>query len=82
MRISTNQLNLVAVNAILDQQAKLSKTQIQIATGEKIVTPSDDPVGAARILDLNQAIKQTEQFQKNADAATRSEEHTSELQSH
>lgn len=69
MRISTNQLNLVAVNAILDQQAKLSKTQIQIATGEKIVTPSDDPVGAARILDLNQAIKQTEQFQKNADAA-------------
>lgn len=70
MRISTNQLNLVAVNAMLDQQSKLSKTQIQIATGKRVVTPSDDPVAAARILDLTQSIKQTDQFQKNADAAT------------
>jgi len=70
MRISTSQINFRAVNAILEQQTKLSKTQIQIATQKRIVTPSDDPVGAARILELNQTIKQTDQFQKNADAAT------------
>jgi len=70
MRISTSQINFRAVQAILEQQSQLSKTQIQIATGKKIVTPSDDPVGAAKILELNQTIKQTDQFQKNADAAT------------
>ncbi len=69
MRISTSQLSQTAVNAMLDQQAKLSKTQLQLAIGKKVITAADDPVAAARILDLTQIIKQTEQFQKNADAA-------------
>lgn len=70
MRVSTNQLQRLGVNAILEQQARVSKTQQQIASGKRILTPADDPAGAARALDLRQAIEATEQLQKNINAAT------------
>jgi len=40
-----------------------------LSTGKKILTPSDDPVATARIIDLNQSIKQTQQYLSNSDAA-------------
>ncbi|MBT4838918.1 MAG: flagellar hook-associated protein FlgL, partial [Methylococcales bacterium] len=43
----------------------LNETQKQISSGKKILTPADDPSGSARVLGLDQQIKQTEQFQKN-----------------
>ena len=69
MRISTPQSQLTGINSILDQQAKLNRTQLQISTGKRIVSPSDDPAGSARILDLNQIISITQQYQKNIDIA-------------
>jgi flagellar hook-associated protein 3 FlgL len=57
------------ITSMLDQQAKLSATQLQIATGKRILTPKDDPVGASYALDLRTAISQTEQYQNNADRA-------------
>jgi flagellar hook-associated protein 3 FlgL len=69
MRISTNQMQFRAVNSILDQQSDMSKTQMQLASGERIVKPSDDPVASAAILGLNQSKAVTERYQLNADAA-------------
>ena len=69
MRISTSWAQQTAVNSILDQQSRLNQTQMQLSTGKKILTPSDDPVAAARSLDLNQGIKQTEQYQSNINVA-------------
>ena len=69
MRISTSQLNQQAVNAMLDQQAKLAKTQLQISTGNRILTPSDDPAGASRALGLDQRIAALQQFQANGSQA-------------
>lgn len=69
MRISTSWAQQTAVNSMLDQQSRLQQTQMQLSTGKKILTPADDPVGAARIIDLNQTIKQTEQYQSNINAA-------------
>lgn len=69
MRISTSQIHQSAVTAMLNQQAATSKTQQQIATGRRILTPADDPVGAARILALGQSVSVTEQFQANINAA-------------
>lgn len=69
MRISTSQFQFESVARMLEQQAKLSVTQQQIATGRKILSPSDDPAGSARILDLNQVIAVNEQYQRNSDAA-------------
>lgn len=69
MRISTLQMQLNGVNAIIEQQIKASKTQQQLATGKRIISPSDDPAGAARILELNETIAANEQFQENAGTA-------------
>jgi flagellar hook-associated protein 3 FlgL len=69
MRISTSWVQQTAVNSILDQQSKMQQTQMQLSTGKKLLTPSDDPGAAARIIDLNQSIKQTEQYQSNINAA-------------
>jgi flagellar hook-associated protein 3 FlgL len=54
---------------MLDQQLKLQQTQMQLSTGKKLLTPSDDPAAAARGIDLNQGIKQTEQYQSNINTA-------------
>ena len=69
MRISTSWLQHTAVNSILDQQSRLQQTQMQLSTGKKLLMPADDPAAAARSLDLNQGIKQTEQYQSNINAA-------------
>lgn len=69
MRISTAQINLQATNAMLDQQVAASKTQLQISSGRRILTPADDPVGASRVLALSQSVSVTEQFQSNINAA-------------
>jgi flagellar hook-associated protein 3 FlgL len=69
MRISTSWAQHASVNSLLDQQSRLQQTQMQLSTGKKILTPSDDPAAAARILDFNQSIKQTEQYQNNINAA-------------
>lgn len=69
MRVSSNQTQQVAINSMLEQQAKLSKVQQQVATGRKIARPSDDPVAAAKVVKLNDIIKTADQFQSNITVA-------------
>lgn len=68
-RISTAMLFDRGIAAMLGQQSKLSQTQLQIASGKRILSPKDDPVGSAYALDLRTAISQTEQYQRNAERA-------------
>lgn len=65
MRISTSWNHQLGVNAMLDQQANLSETQMKLSTGKKILTPSEDPAAAVRLIDLDQVTKQTQQYQDN-----------------
>ena len=65
MRVSTAMSHQLSVNAILKQQELLAQTQQQLASGFKILTPSDDPAASVRILDLEQTINQTNQYQAN-----------------
>ena len=69
MRVSTNQVQQLAINSILDQQSKLSNTQKQVATGQRIVKPSEDPVAAARLIELTQILDTTKQQQFNINSA-------------
>lgn len=69
MRISTSQFFNSSVNAMLDNQSTLSKTQLQLSTGRRILTPADDPTGSEQILNLNQVVENTNQYQRNADMA-------------
>lgn len=54
---------------MLNQQAAVQKTQQQLSTGQRILTPADDPVGAARIIAITDDLAQLDQFQRNGDLA-------------
>jgi flagellar hook-associated protein 3 FlgL len=58
-----------AVAAMLDQQNKVSTTQLQLSSGRRVQSPADDPASAARILDLSGAIERNQQYQNNGDRA-------------
>lgn len=64
-RLSTPNLNENSIRSIQDQQIKLFKAQTQLSTGLRVNAPSDDPPAAARILDLTQAIDDTNQYKRN-----------------
>jgi flagellar hook-associated protein 3 FlgL len=72
MRLSTTTMYDLGVSAITDQQASLSKTQQQISTGRRILTPADDPIGAAQVLDLSQADAANTQYTANRTIAKNS----------
>ncbi len=65
MRIATSTAYSQSVASMNAQNYELNKTRLQLSTGQRIVTPADDPAGAARALGLNQAQSRTEQFQDN-----------------
>ncbi len=68
-RISTGMIFDRGIMGMLEQQAKLSKTELQLATGKRIMSPKDDPAAAAYLLDLRSTISQVEQYQANSDRA-------------
>jgi flagellar hook-associated protein 3 FlgL len=70
MRISTTQLFQQGVNNILDKQTEVARLQAQISTGKKLLSPSDDPAASAQVLNLDDATKTTEQYQRSADMVT------------
>jgi len=69
-RVSTKTMSDMSVSAMLEQQARLSKTQLQLSTGKRILTPSDDPTGSVRVVDLKSAIGRVDQYQVNAGRAS------------
>lgn len=69
MRVSTNTLFDQGTKSMLQQQNSLFKLQQQISTGKRIVTPSDDPIGAARAHELTQAASLNAQYAENRQRA-------------
>ncbi|MDU0355734.1 flagellar hook-associated protein FlgL [Paraglaciecola aquimarina] len=72
MRISTGQLYDRSVQAVLENQGDLSDIQQQLASGKKLLRPSDDPVGAAQVIRLTEDIDLLAQYQKNSNLLTNS----------
>ncbi|CAD6873294.1 flagellar hook-associated protein FlgL [Methylomonas fluvii] len=69
MRISTSWNNQLGLNAMLDQQSKLSETQLKLSSGKKYLSPSENAVAATSLIDLNHNIKENQQYQVNIGAA-------------
>ena len=67
MRISTQLLFQQGLNGILDAQETLATTQRQLATGQRVNQPSDDPIAAARIQELERAVARQDVFVNNID---------------
>lgn len=69
MRIATSMLFDAGVSNINKQWASLLHIQQQIASGRRILKPSDDPVAAARALEVTQSKEVNAQFGTNQDNA-------------
>jgi flagellar hook-associated protein 3 FlgL len=69
MRLSTSMIFDNAMSTMQSQTSALQHTQQQIATGRRMITPSDDPVAATQALQVNQAKAVNSQYASNQDSA-------------
>lgn len=70
MRISTSMMFERGLNAMQNRQSDLSRTGEQIASGKKIVAPSDDPRSASQALIVKQDQAIQSQFESSRTSAT------------
>lgn len=69
MRVSSNTLFDSNVALLGQQQARLLQTQQQVASGRRILTAADDPVAAARALEISQSDAMNTQYAASRTAA-------------
>lgn len=69
MRISTNTIYQTAISKISSLQAEQSKLQQQIASGKRLLSPSDDPIAASRALEISQTQSMNTQYGNNRQIA-------------
>ena len=69
MRVSTNSIFEAGVASMNKQQTTLLEIQQQVASGKRIVTPSDDPIAASRALQVDQAAAINDQYAVNRKSA-------------
>ena len=65
MRISTGQYFANSIAGYSKNYASLTKTQAEISSGTRIQTAADDPVGAAKLLQLDQQAARIKQYDGN-----------------
>src|SRR4051812_10543641 len=70
MRIGSATLAAQGINAILDQQARVARTQQQITSGHKDVSAANNPADFSAAIGFDNALAQLERFGKNADIVT------------
>lgn len=69
-RMSSMQFNQSSLDALLDAQARLQRTQEELASGKRLLNPSDDPVAAAHLVSLRSELSRIETYQRNINIAT------------
>ena len=69
MRISSLQIFGIANNSITQANQEIAKTQAQLSTGQRILTPADDPVASTKILQIDQVLARLDQYESNIDIA-------------
>ena len=65
MRVTNDTLRQVFLNALEIAQRRVQDTQAQVSTGLRIQQPSDDPVSAARIRELETSLSRLDQYEAN-----------------
>lgn len=65
MRITIQELNRQMMGVLNDRYSDLAGLQEQLASGKRLLRPSDDPVGVANDLKLQTKIKEMTQFKSN-----------------
>lgn len=69
MRISTNMMYSSATSQLGTLQTQFAKTQMQLSTNRRMITPADDPIASAKALDITQLQTMNAQFATNRASA-------------
>ncbi|MCD2515656.1 flagellar hook-associated protein FlgL [Massilia sp. G4R7] len=69
MRISTLSIYSNATSQLNTLQSALARTQMQLSTNRRIITPADDPVASARALEVSQSKEMNSQYATNRSSA-------------
>lgn len=69
MRIPTQSVSEGITRQLALLSTRQSKLQNQVATGQRIFQPEDDPAGVGRVLTLQSDRRQVQQFARNTDRA-------------
>lgn len=72
MRISSQQAFNLGVQGIQKNYADMIRTQQQVSSGNRILTPADDPVASVRLMQLEQQQNMLGQYKENLVAANNS----------
>jgi flagellar hook-associated protein 3 FlgL len=72
MRVSTLNLYNTSSSQLNNLQSALARTQMQLSTNRRVLTPADDPVASARALEVSQSQGRNEQFATNRNSANSS----------
>ncbi|WP_199608988.1 flagellar hook-associated protein FlgL [Flocculibacter collagenilyticus] len=71
MRIGTANFFERNVSQLQERQFDLDRAQEELASGKKVINPSDDPVASNSIIKLKREIETSDRYLKAQDAATR-----------
>lgn len=69
MRVSTRGSYEQALRMLQQLQSALDLTQRQISTGQRLLSPSDDPIAASRGIEIRESLARLTQFDRNATLA-------------
>ena len=70
MRVSTQQSYILMTSGFTELSGRLEQVITQMATGQRVILPSDDPIAATRINQLNSQQSAIEQYQSNINAVS------------
>lgn len=69
MRVSSQHIFNIAMKSMAEVNRGVVDTQEQMSSGKRVLSPSDDPVAATKIMQLNDELYRSDQYQKNIDIA-------------
>ena len=69
VRISSIDIFNIANSSMQKSNTEIAKTQQQLSSGQRVLTPSDDPVASLKIMELDNELSRIDQYNKNIDSA-------------
>lgn len=69
MRISTSGAFQSGLSMMQQLQTAIDRTQQQLSTGRRLLSPADDPIAAARTVEMQESLSRLEQFERNGEFA-------------
>lgn len=62
MRMSTNMIYQQNLSSVINGQSLLMQASMQVVTGKRVLSPSDDPLAAAQAIRVSQALAENNQY--------------------